>query len=102
MGMPNGFQLEFPSDDDGVTAKVGTSKQYNASDLVAGYDFTRGGTAAFVGDLEGSVGGNTWTSITSLAASAQGVVPAHYRLVRIKIGTAGLVGGSELWYHGKS
>jgi len=102
MGMPNSKQLEIPSSDSGVTADVGVSNVCNASDLVAGYEITIGGAAAFVGNLEGSVGGNQWTTISALGASAQGEIPAHYRFVRVNIGTGGAIDGSEIWYHGKS
>lgn len=101
MGMPNFEMMEFPSND-GLSAIVGTGKEINASDLVAGYDFTRGGTAAFTAVLEGSVAGSNWTTIATLNASAQGEIPAYYNRVRINVSVAGLIGATELKYLGKS
>lgn len=100
MGMPNGFEMEIPNN--GTNAIVGESKAYNASDLVAGFDYTRGGTAAFDGNLIGSVGNRQWSVIHDLSASGQGAIPAHYRLVKIVITDAGVLGASKAWYHGKS
>ncbi len=101
MGMPNGFILEIPNDGAG-NAVVGTSKHYNASDLIAGYDFVRGGGAAFAGNIEGSVNGINWDTIASLAASGQGEIDSFYHLVRVKIGTGGALDGSQIWYRGKN
>jgi len=57
-----------------------------------GFDFIRDGGAAFTAVLQGSVGKLSWTDIQSLAASAQGVIPAHYNWVRINVTVGGALG----------
>ena len=67
-----------------------------------GYDFIRDGSAAFTGEIFGSVAGRNWTSITTLAASGQGVIPAQYNVVQLKVTVAGVLGDTtELFLSGK-
>lgn len=61
-----------------------------------GYDFVRHVGAAFVGNLEASVTGQNWTTVVSLAASAQGAIAAHYNWARIAIGTGGVLGATTI------
>lgn len=93
--------IELPQTTPG-TVIVGTEEKEVRQMSEKGYDFIRGAGAAFVGDLEGSVSGLNWTSIVSLAASAQGVVPVHFNLVRANVGTGGALGtGTKLVISGK-
>jgi hypothetical protein len=100
MGMPNGFQIELPLNDDGDTVVVGAGPVKAMNDLVQGYDMTLG-TGAFTADLEGSVCNKRWTVIAAVA-DAQGVIPAHYNFVRANATVGGALANAELWYHGKS
>lgn len=101
MGMPNGEVLEIPNNGAGV-AIVGENV-YHTSDLVQAYDFIRDGTDAFTAELFGSVSGKNWTSITTLAASGQGVILNIYHLLKVKCTVGGAIGPvSFLMYHGKS
>jgi hypothetical protein len=61
-----------------------------------GFDLIRDVGAAFVGNLEGSVAGQNWTTISSLAASAQGAIAAQYNWVRVTIGTGGTLGATTI------
>lgn len=102
MGMPNSEILQFPSNDAQITAAIGTGKVVNASDIVAGYDYQHDGDSEYTAVLEGSVAGKNWTDIVELSESGQGLVPAHYTQVRIKVTVAGAIGDSVLMYMGKS
>jgi hypothetical protein len=59
-----------------------------------GYDFIRDAGAGFTANLEGSVAGKNWTTITGLGASAQGTIPDQYTLVRVTASVAGALGAT--------
>lgn len=99
--MPNFELFQLPSDDGGVTAKVGLGKKVNVSDLVAGYEYVRG-SGVYTAKLEGSIGGQIWIDITTLAANGSGEIPAYYNMARINVSVGGAAGTSRLGYHGKS
>lgn len=100
MAMPNGEVLEIPND--GADAIVGENI-YNVKDIVQAYEFIRDGTDAFTAELFGSVAGRLWASITTLAASSQGVIPSHYQKIKVKCTVGGNIGPTSfLMYHGKS
>jgi len=102
MAFPENLLLEIPNDGAG-NAIVGTSDIVRIDQMSdKGYDFIRAAGATFVGNLEGSVSMRNWTTIAALAASGQGAVGAHYNYVRVKIGTAGVLGATtELFVGGK-
>lgn len=98
--MLNSFEIEIPNDGVG-NATVGSSKAYSIPDRVCAFSFVRGGAAAFTGNLEVSIGGQIWSTLQSMAASAEGEIDPYYRFVRATVTGAGALGDSEAWYHGK-
>lgn len=102
MAFPEIRLVEFPLDALGTTVEKRAGTPFDARQMSEkGYDFQRGGAAAYVADLEGSVTGDTWAVIVALAASSQGTIPAHYNYVRINCGTAGAYDGDTLKAAGK-
>ena len=91
MSMPCSHHFEF-TEDPANTAVV-QSHTVDVSDWSdKGYDFTRGVGSTFVGALSGSVAGDEFDEIITLAATSQGAIPAHYNYVRISVTTAGDIG----------
>lgn len=82
---------------------TGTQAQTEVRQMTGkGYDFIRGAGAGYTAVLEGSVAGRNWTTIVSLAASAQGVIPVQYNLVRVNCSILGVLGtGPRLVVSGK-
>lgn len=105
MGMPENILVEFPLNEAGDAAVVGTvdiSRANVAQLFEKGYDFTKGVGAAWTAVLEGSVSGDNWASIDALAASAQGSISAHFNRVRLRVTVGGAIGtGTKLVIAGK-
>ena len=93
---------DFPLDGPGTGVEKRAGEVMNIGQLTdKGFDFQREVGSTYAADLEGSVAGEQWTTISSLAADAQGSIAAHYNYVRINCGTAGNYNGDELKIAGK-
>lgn len=94
--------IDLPLNQAGTEVAAGTGAEMNVGQMTdKGYDYIRGGAAAFTAVLEGSVTGLQWTTIASLAASAQAAVPSQYNHVRVTCSVAGAIDGSKLKIAGK-
>ena len=93
---------DLPLNPAGTDMVVAEGAEMNVGQLTdKGFDFIRGGAAAFTAALEGSVTGLQWTAIQNLNASAQGSIAAQYNYVRVKCTVAGALDDSELKVAGK-
>jgi hypothetical protein len=93
MSIPEFQVIDFPESGANVVVGQGDVADFlQASDK--GYEYIRDAGAGFTADLEGSVGGNIWTVIVGLAASATGAVPAHFNYVRINCTVQGAKGAT--------
>ncbi len=93
MAIPEHNQVDFP--ESGANVVVGDGDVLNVGQLTEkGYDYIRDVGAAFTAELQGSVGGQNWTSIANLNASAQGDVLARYNFLRVHATVQGAKGAT--------
>ena len=73
---------------------VGVGEAIDLSQCInKGFDFIGDALLTFVGQLDGSVGGQNWTLIANLAAAdQQGAIPAQYNYVRVRCTVLGVKG----------
>ena len=94
---------DWPLNPAGDQVIAGEGAVFNCGQLSdKGYDFQRETGSVYTGNLEGSVAGEQWTTIVSLAADAQGVIPAQYNFVRIKTSAGGAYNGDAMKIAGKA
>ena len=89
MAMPRTETLTIPAVAGGVSDTINVSGWW-----AKGYGFTRDVGALFTAELQGSVGGTTWTAIANLNATGQGAITEVYNYIRVEVTVAGALGAT--------